>query len=97
MAFWYIDAYYLRLERALRNREQQYINLKNFSREAEVDLAEKKQNALFDFRPLFMDSDDNEMKLKKTECMMLNQSVYPVYSIMLFMIIVATIVINIWN
>lgn len=27
--FWYIDAYYLRLERALRNREQKYINLMN--------------------------------------------------------------------
>lgn len=97
LAFWYIDAYYLRLERALRNREQRYINLMNFSGNADVGLAEKKQNALFDFRPLFMDSDDDEMKLKKTKCMMLNQSVYPVYSIMLFMIIVATIVINIWN
>lgn len=97
LAFWYIDAYYLRLERALRNREQQYINLINSSRDIEVDLAEKKQNALFDFRPLFMDSDDDKMKLKKTKCMMLNQSVYPVYSIMLFMIIVATIIINIYN
>lgn len=97
LAFWYIDAYYLRLERALRNREQRYINLMNFSENADVGLAEKKQNALFDFRPLFMDSDDDEMKLKKTKCMMLNQSVYPVYSIMLFMIIATTIVINIWN
>ncbi len=97
MTFWYIDAYYLRLERALRNREQEYINLINFSEDTDDSLAEKKQNALFDFRPLFMDNDDNKKKLKKTTCMMLNKSVYPVYSIMLFLIIAATIIISICN
>ena len=53
--------------------------------------------ALFDFRPLFMDNEDNNAKLKRTKYMMLNKSVYPVYLIMLFMIIVATVVINICN
>lgn len=58
---------------------------------------EEKRNALFDFRPLFMDNEDNNAKLKRTKYMMLNKSVYPVYLIMLFMIIVATVVINICN
>lgn len=47
LAFWYIDAYYLRLERALRNREQRYINLMNFSGNADVGLAEKKTECSF--------------------------------------------------
>ncbi len=97
IVFWYIDAYYLCLERALRNREQTYINLMNSSESSEVNLIKEKQNALFDFSPLFKDNEDENKKLKKTKCMMLNKSVYPVYLIMLFMIIVATVVINICN
>lgn len=97
MMFWYIDAYYLHLERALRNREQKYINLMNSLEGTEVNLAEEKENALFDLRPLFMDNDDNDKDLKKTKCMMLNQSVYPVYLTMLFIIIVTTIVVSICN
>ena len=95
--FWYIDAYYLRLERALRNREQKYINLMNSLEDTGDNSTEEKRNALFDFRPLFMDNEDNNAKLKRTKYMMLNKSVYPVYLIMLFMIIVATVVINICN
>lgn len=79
IVFWYIDAYYLRLERALRNREQKYINLMNLTDDGEGNSQEKRLHALFDFRPLFMDKDDNQMKLRNTKCMMLNQSVYPVY------------------
>ena len=94
VVFWYIDAYYLSLERALRNREQIYINLMNSLESTGDNLIDEKQNTLFDFRPLFMDNDDDDLKLKKTKCMMLNKSVYPVYLIMLFLIIVASVVIN---
>ena len=91
IAFWYIDAYYLRLERALRNREQSYINLINSSND--TNLAEK-QKALFDFRPLFMDHNDEGEKIKETKCMMLNSSVYPIYLILLILVIATTIIIN---
>lgn len=94
IVFWYIDAYYLRLERALRNREQKYINLMNSLEDTGDNSTEEKRDALFDFRPLFMDNEDNNARLKRTKYMMLNKSVYPVYLIMLFMIIVATVVIN---
>lgn len=97
VVFWYIDAYYLSLERALRNREQIYINILNSLERTCDNLIDEKQNTLFDFRPLFMDNDDDDRKLKKTKCMMLNKSVYPVYLIMLFLIIVATVVINMCN
>jgi hypothetical protein len=97
VVFWYIDAYYLSLERALRNREQIYINLMNSLESTGDNLIDEKQNTLFDFRPLFMDNDDDDLKLKKTKCMMLNKSVYPVYLIMLFLIIVATVVTNMCN
>ena len=97
VVFWYIDAYYLSLERALRNREQIYINLMNSLESTGDNLIDEKQNTLFDFRPLFMDNDDDSLKLKKTKCMMFNKSVYPVYLIMLFLIIVATVVTNMCN
>jgi hypothetical protein len=97
VVFWYIDAYYLSLERALRNREQIYINLMNSLESTGDNLIDEKQNTLFDFRPLFMDNDDDDLKLKKTKCMMFNKSVCPVYLIMLFLIIVATVVINMCN
>ena len=97
VVFWYIDAYYLSLERALRNREQIYINILNSLERTGDNLIDEKQNTLFDFRPLYMDNDDDDRKLKKTKCMMLNKSVYPVYLIMLFLIIVATVVINMCN
>ena len=97
VVFWYIDAYYLSLERALRNREQIYINILNSLERTGDNLIDEKQNTLFDFRPFFMDNDDDDRKLKKTKCMMLNKSVYPVYLIMLFLIIVATVIINICN
>lgn len=97
VVFWYIDAYYLSLERALRNREQIYINLMNSLESTGDNLIDEKQNTLFDFRPLFMDNDDDDFKLKKTKCMMFNKSVCPVYLIMLFLIIVATVVTNMCN
>lgn len=97
VVFWYLDAYYLSLERALRNREQKYINLMNSSADTDNSFEKNRQNALFDFRPLFMSNDNDERKLKKTKCMMLNKSVYPVYLIILFMIIVATAIINMCN
>ena len=97
VVFWYIDAYYLSLERALRNREQIYINILNSLERTGDNLIDEKQNTLFDFRPLYMDNDDDDRKLKKTKCMMLNKSVYPVYLIMLFLIIVATVVTNMCN
>ena len=97
VVFWYLDAYYLSLERALRNREQEYINLMNSSADTDNSFEKNRQNALFDFRPLFMSNDNDERKLKKTKCMMLNKSVYPVYLIILFMIIVATAIINMCN
>lgn len=97
IVFWYIDAYYLCLERALRNREQKYINLMNSLDCTKGNSTEEKRKALFDFRPLFMDNEDNNAKLKRTKYMMFKKSVYPVYLIMLFMIIVTTVVINICN
>ena len=44
IVFWYIDAYYLRLERALRNREQKYINFMNSLDGLGVDSTEERQN-----------------------------------------------------
>ena len=47
VVFWYIDAYYLSLERALRNREQIYINLMNLLESTGDNLIDEKQNYSF--------------------------------------------------
>ena len=81
VVFWYIDAYYLSLERALRNREQIYINLMNSLESTGDNLIDEKQNTLFDFRPLFMDNDDYDLKLKKTDFReQMQQRVYKKYT-----------------
>lgn len=47
IVFWYIDAYYLRLERALRNREQKYINLMNSLEDTGDNSTEEKKECSF--------------------------------------------------
>lgn len=47
IVFWYIDAYYLRLERALRNREQKYINLMNSLEDTGDNSTEEKKGCSF--------------------------------------------------
>lgn len=98
--FWYIDAYYLRLERQIRNREQRFIN---FKRGAEVG-ALTREDLVFDFRPLPKNEKDDEAKKDlenknlryvETGCQMCNKSVYPLYLAMIVIVAAITLLINI--
>lgn len=88
VAFWYFDALYLKLERQLRNREQQFINLKR-GKGTEGLI---QSDTLFDFRPLDMDKDDKEMRYRETSCQMLNKSVWPLYVTMMVIVIAITLI-----
>lgn len=89
VAFWYMDAFYLQLERKLRNREQFFINVLRGKETSEDDLS----GLLYDFRPLHKDEDNEALRYVETGCQMLNKSVYPIY-VSLFVI---TVVVACWG
>ena len=100
VVFWYIDAFYLRLERQIRNREQQFIN---FKRGAE-DGALNEEDMVFDFRPLSKDEkeendkkdlENKNLRYVETGCQMCNKSVYPLYLAMIVIVAAITLFINI--
>ncbi len=88
-AFWYMDAFYLQLERKLRNREQFFINVLRGKETSEDD----QSGLLYDFRPLHKDEDNEDLRYVETGCQMLNKSVYPIY-VSLF---VVTVVVACWD
>lgn len=107
VVFWYLDAYYLDLERGLRNREQRFINIvKGVNLADEDDITDKeKETALFDFKPLNKPKDENKDNDKNKELgyaetglfgLFFNSSVWPVYITMLIIVLIVTGVINHW-
>lgn len=100
--FWYLDAFYLKLERGFRNREQRFINIvKGVTLSDEDDATDKKkETALFDFKTLTKPKDEKSKKLGYAETgffrVFFSSSVWPVYVIMLFIVLIVTGVINHW-
>lgn len=88
LVLWYIDAYYLRFERALRNREQHFINL--IMGKEGGDLKE----ALFDFRPMNLETGSKKLRYVPTKCLLFNKSVYPLYLTLTVIVIVITYLVN---
>ena len=90
LVFWHLDAYYLHLERALRNRQKVFINC--------LLSEDDSHSLLYDFSPYFIDKEDADTQnqgLKKTKWMFLNKSVWPLYTVILAVIVVVTVIVNI--
>ena len=100
VVFWYLDAYYLNIERGLRNREQRFVNIaKAVSLSDEDDKTDKtKETALFDFKTLSKKKKNNALGYVKTGLLgaFFNSSIWPVYVTMLIVVIVVTGIINNW-
>ena len=96
--FWYLDAYYLNIERGLRNREQRFINiLKGVNLCDEEDSTIKtKEDAIFVFKTLNKNADAMKLGYVKTGCMFFNKSVWPVYVFMLVIVALITAITNDW-
>lgn len=88
IAFWYFDAFYLKLERQIRNREQLFIN---YMKEKETD-GLSLSDVLFDFRPLDKKEDDSELGYRETGCQMFNKSVWPLYITMIIIVVSITLI-----
>ena len=89
VVFWYLDAFYLELERGMRNRQRDFLNKIN----ASADLYSK---ALFDFSPLMISKDDDEKGIKSTKNRAFSRSVVPLYAGLLIIVILVFIVLN-WD
>lgn len=87
--FWYLDGYYLSLERGMRNRERYFLN--DYDKE---DFDYKK--ALYDFSTLTKDEDDSENGYVKTKGCWLSKSVFHFYASLLVVVILVILVLN-WS
>ena len=88
LALWYLDSYYLGLERALRNRERKFMNIANGRIQGVV------KDHLYDFTPYYVDNDNQNLGYKIKRCQMFNKSVCPLYIIMIAIVVVITLIIN---
>lgn len=87
--FWSMDAYYLKLERGLRNRERLFINIVNADK---IDNTAYKE-ALFNFKPFFSPTRDDNAGIVETEKIEWSESVRPFYLMHLLIAAVVAIVI----
>ena len=75
LMFWEMDAYYLKLERGLRNRERLFVNLINAESFDNVAY----MSALFNFKTFEADDEDEETGLVSTQNIRWSESVLPFY------------------
>ena len=91
--FWYLDAFYLRLERGMRNRQRLYLSICDG-----VEQAQNYATALFDFSPLFFDRDltdeEKEKGYKTTKSCYKTESVKPFYLTALIVVSIIVLALN---
>lgn len=96
VVFWYLDTFYLQMERRMRNREPDFIlcrkNIKNPKDENYL-------KALYNFSPLEKDELTDEEKnagFVKTNDRLFSKSIAPLYLGIILVIILITIILN-WD
>lgn len=85
--FWYLDVFYFSLERGMRNRQRDFLIIKTTG-------GNNYMQALFNFKPLNIENDDEVNGFVKTSGLWKTKSVLPFYLTMTVVIIVITVVIN---
>lgn len=84
--FWFLDAYYLKLERGFRNREQEYINEVN-----NTSVDDRILVPIYNFNVLYKDKDDEGQGYKSTKGVWCSGSVFWFYFIPLLVIIILSV------
>lgn len=87
LLFWYLDSFYLNLERKMRNRQRDFINIKNGG-------IGDYNKALFNFNPLPKSEDDKDKGFVATNDRWLSSSIAPFYCILLAIILLITFALN---
>lgn len=84
LLFWYLDTFYLHLERGMRNRERDFLNKRASCKEEEY------AKMLFDFKPLMLKEDNVEQELVATNDRWFSKSTAPFYCIALTVVLIVT-------
>ncbi len=90
--FWYLDQFYLSLERAFRNRERAFLNQILSSGYSDEDY----KKLLYDFKPLSLTQEDKTSGLVFTTGLWMTKSVAAFYGILSFLVILVTFIAN-WS
>lgn len=88
--FWWLDAYYLKLERGMCNRQKLFINIVNNSISSEDDY----NAALFDFRTYNIDKPDKKAGLVSTKEVAWTESILPFYGPLLLVVLAVSALIT---
>lgn len=104
LVFWYLDTFYLHLERGMRNRQKDFINkaktLYNLSEKYSVQekqLAESEyKDALYKFAPLISDKNITPKGFVSTADRCFSKSTAPFYGMLIAIVIIILIVLN-WS
>lgn len=93
--FWYLDVFYLHLERGMRNRETIFLNM------FRNDQMEDYKEALFNFKPLMigkkeLTDEQKEQGLVATDDRWFTESVKPFYGLTLACVMIISVVLN-WD
>ena len=104
LVFWYLDTFYLHLERGMRNRQKDFINkaktlynLSDNSSVQEKQLAESEyKDALYKFAPIPSDKDVFHKGLVSTVDRLFSKSTAPFYGMLIAIVIIILIVLN-WS
>ena len=94
--FWRLDAFYLRLERGMRNRQRSFLNIVS-----DDNFAQQKYNiALFNFRPYPFDRELTEEEKRQyyttTKGCWRSESIFPFYLTAVAIVLIIVVVLN-WN
>ncbi len=93
--FWYLDVFYLHLERGMRNRETLFLNI------LRSEKMEGYKEALFNFKPLMigekkLTDEQKEQGLVATDDRWFSESVKPFYGLTLVCVLIISAVLN-WD
>lgn len=89
IGFWALDAYYLTLERGMRNRQRLFIIIINANSFVENEY----KQALFNFKPFKTPKDDIQTGLVSTRSVAWSKSVCPFYLAALFIALTVSIIV----
>lgn len=87
LVFWYLDTFYLNLERGMRNRQRDFLNKAN-------ETGKSYSNALYNFSPLMVEKDDKDKGFKSTKNRVFSRSIAPLYVSLLIVIALIALVLN---
>ena len=94
VVFWYLDTFYLQMERKMRNRELDFI----LCRKKIETPDENYLKALYNFYPLEKDEltdEEDNAGFAKTNCRYFSKSIAPLYLGIIFVIILISIILNV--